>query len=223
MKKLLTMGLVLGVLVSSLIVPATAAKKKKAKPVATTLYLHGAEAAGELESFPGVADGYLPMDAKEPEGATTKSKQLTNYGRGPNNECAGNTLWPVWVGPLKGSVKGDVKVTLNTASTPGKILIRIWPDVMSQLCTQETLGAYDYPKPAGEVLVDVPPGPGTIEAVIENVKFKTTNSMMIQISPEWVPDPGYFPPLVGRILYDSESAVSKIEMKCTPSSGATCT
>lgn len=218
-KRLFVLGVVAGLVASSFALPALAGKKK---PVATTLYLHGNEVAGEAESFPGVSTSYLPMDSKEPEGATTKSKQLTNYGRGPNNECAGNSLWPVWVGPFQGSVKGDVKVTLNTASTPGNIVIRIWPDVMSQMCNQETLGAYDYPKPAGEVTVAMPPGSGTVEAVIKNVKFKAVSSLMLQVSPEWVDNPGYFPPLVGRVLYDSESAVSKIEVTCTPSSGKTC-
>lgn len=221
MRKLLVLGLVAGLIAGAYAMPATAGKRK-AKPVATTLYLHGTEMAGEAESFPGVSTSYLPMDTKEPEGTATKSKQLTNYVRGPNNECAGNSLWPVWVGRLEGSVKGDVKVTLNTVATPGKILIRIWPDVMSQMCTQEALGSFDYPKPAGEVLVDVPPGPGVVEAVIKGVKFKAVSSLMIQVSPEWVDDPGYFPPFQGRVLYDSESAVSKIELTCTPSSGSTC-
>jgi len=151
------------------------------------------------------------MDPSEPSGSEPKSKQLTNYVAGPNTECAGNELFPVWVGNLTGTVKGDVKVTFHTISTPAAAVdVRIWPDVNSQLCTQETLGAFDYPEPAGEVRVNLPPGPGSTEAVIERVNFKAGSLLMLQLTPV------VEGPFVGRVLYDSTQFVSKIELKCTP-------
>ena len=172
MRKPLAIALTAGLIATALGAPAFAAKKPKA--VKTTLYLHGSNAAGEVDNYFLVAPGtYMSMDSSEPAGAEPKSKQLTNYGGGPNEQCAGNDFFPVWVGDLSGTVTGDVKVTFHTISSPGGTVdVRIWPDVASQMCTQETLGAFDYPEPAGEVRVDLPPGPGTVEAVIEGAKFK---------------------------------------------------
>lgn len=217
MRKPLVLALTAGLIASSLAGPAIAAKKKK--PVATTLYLHGTEVVGELQNYGLIASGtYMTMDKEEPTGAEPKSKFLTNYVAGPNTECAGNDFYPVWVGDVSGAVKGDVKVTFNTIATPGGVVdVRIWPDVASQLCTNETLGAFDYPEPAGEVRVTIPAGPGVVEAVIEGVNFKAGSKLMLQLTP----DPAS--PFVGRALYDSTSYVSKIEFNCTPMKGTSCT
>src|ERR671915_2178376 len=111
-------------LVAAALIPSIA-QAAKPKPVKTTLYFHGATPLGESESFPGVADAYLPMDAKEPTGAEPKSKGITNYLAGPNYNCAGNHLFPVWTGPVAGSIKGDVKVTLHTIGTVGQVEVRV--------------------------------------------------------------------------------------------------
>lgn len=212
MRKPLAIAILAGLVAASLAAPAFAAKRK---PVTTTLYLHGSQVVGESESFSIVAPGYLPMDSSEPSGAEPKSKQLTNYVGGPNTECAGNELFPVWVGDLTGTVKGDVTVTFHTISTPAAAVdVRIWPDVNSQLCTQETLGAMDYPEPAGEVRVNLPPGPGVTEAVIEGVNFKAGSVLMLQLTP--VVEGPFF----GRVLYDSTDFVSMIEFRCTPAGRA---
>ena len=218
MRKPLVIALAAGLLASSLAGPAIAGKKKKktAAPVATTLYLHGDQVVGELDNYFLIASGtYMSMDKEEPTGAEPKSKFFTNYGVGPNTECAGNDFYPVWVGDLSGTVTGTVKVTFNTIATPGGVVdVRIWPDVASQLCTNETLGAFDYPEPAGEVRVNIPPGAGTVEAVIENVNFVAGSKLMLQLTP----DPAS--PFVGRALYDSTSSVSMIEFSCIPANGA---
>ena len=212
MRKPLAIAILAGLVAASLAAPAFAAKKK---PVATTLYLHGTEVVGETESMAIVAPGYFSMDATEPSGSEPKSKQLTNYVAGPNTQCAGNELFPVWVGDLSGTVKGDVTVTFHTISTPAAAVdVRIWPDVNSQLCTQETLGAFDYPEPAGEVRVNLPPGPGSVEAVIEGVNFKAGSVLMLQLTP--VVEGPFF----GRVLYDSTQFVSKIDFNCIPAGGA---
>jgi hypothetical protein len=220
MKRVVVVALVLSLTVASFAASTAAAakkKKKKAAPVATTLYLHGTETFGEQESYTLVSDAYLPMDTKKASGSSTKSKQLTNYVLGPNTDCAGITLFPVWTGPLVGRVVGDVKVTFHTISTPGaSVDVRIWPDVNSLLCNQETLGVADYPDPAGSATVELPPGPGEVVAEIKGVDFKATSNLMLQITP--MIDVPFF----GRVLYDSDSAPSKIELSCIPAKGKTC-
>lgn len=214
MRKPLALALTAGLIATALAAPAFAAKK--AKPVATTLYLHGNEVVGEVENFAVTSSGtYFAMDSTEPSAAEPKSKQLTNYVGGPNTQCAGNDLFPVWVGDLTGTVTGDITVTFHTITSPGEVDVRIWPDVASQLCTNETLGAFDYPEPAAETRVALPPGPGTVEAVIEGVKFKAGSKLMLQLTP--VVESPFF----GRVLYDSTSYVSKIDFSCIPAKGAT--
>lgn len=225
MKKLLIVGLVAGLVASAFVSPAVAAKKKKAaKPVATTLFLHGTEKFGEMESFSLVADGYLKMDTKAPSGTDSKSKGITNYGLGPNTRCAGNTLFPTYVGQLAGTVKGDVKVTLNSVASPGAAVeVRIWPDVAALACDSAT--STEYIEPAGSVVVPLPVGQGEVEAVIKDVDFKAIGSLMLQISPATTAVAGVerpLPPFFGRVLYDSEAAASSLSFTCTPASGKTC-
>lgn len=211
MRKSLVLAVAVGVLAGALVGPAMAAKKPK--PVATTLYFHGSEAIGETESFSIVAPGYLPMDSTAPDSSEPKSKQLTNYTVGPNTQCAGNELFPVWLGDLTGTVVGDVKVTFHHVSTPTEVDVRIWPDVAGQLCTNETLGVHDYPEPVGEIRVTLAPGPGSTEAVMEGLKFKASSKLMVQLTP--VIDA----PSFGRVLYDAEGFDSKIQFNCIPPKG----
>jgi hypothetical protein len=213
MKRTMIILLVLGLLAGSLSSGATAAKKKKkkkkAKPVATSLYFHGS--TDPVDDTGSTGSAYLKMDTKKPTESAPKSKQILNYVRGPNTMCAGNNLFPVWTGSLKGTVKGDMKVTFDTVASPaGQVEIEVWPDVMSQLCTNETLGVDDYIEPAGEVTVDLPPGPGVVEATIKGVNFKAIGSMMVQITP--ILDTPFF----GRVLYDTPDMDAHISFKCVP-------
>ncbi|HYO61951.1 MAG TPA: hypothetical protein VEU29_08650 [Actinomycetota bacterium] len=213
MRKSLVLTLTAGLVATSLAVPAVAAKK--AKPVKTTLYLHGSAPIGEADNFAIVAPGtYMTMDATEPSGAEPKSKQLTNYVGGPNTQCTGNDLFPVWVGDLTGTVTGDMKVTFHTIASGGSVDVQVWPDVASQLCNNDLTGAAAYPEPAGTVRVDLPQGPGNVEAVIEGVKFKAGSKLMLQLTP--VVESPFF----GRVLYDSTAFVSSIEFGCIPAKGA---
>ena len=209
-------------------IAAPAMAKKKPKPVATTLYLHGATAVGENDSMATVNDVYLPMDATEPSGTEPKSRFIFNAFVTPNTVCAGNNLFPVWSGGLSGRVKGDVKLTFHTLGTPGQVVVRIWPDVGSLLCNSAASGSSDYPEPAGEVTVDLPPGQGTVEAVMEDVDFSSMGSVMLQISPAVqveTPPPAnpVLSPFVSRVLYDSTDFISMLEFSCIPASGSSCT
>jgi len=200
------------------------AQAAKSKPVKTTLYLHGTTPIGESESFPAVADTFLPMDATEPTGAEPKSKAITNGVGTPNYQCAGNTLFPVWTGQLVGRVKGDMTLTFHTVGSPGQVEVRVWPDVMSQMCTSEATGATDYVEPAGAVVVDLPPGQGSVEAVIKGVDFEAVAGLMVQISPIVVadlPSPAgaVLGPNFARVLYDTPDFASALEFTCIPAKG----
>lgn len=228
MKRSIVLILALGLIAGSLTGGATAAKKKKkkSKPVKTTLYFHGNEMAGEVESMGAVADVPLPMSPKKPSDAAPKSKQIINGVVTPNGQCANNNLFPNWSGKLSGTVKGDVKVTFNAVSSPGKVVVRVWPDVMSLLCDSSVSGSSDYPKPAGETVVDLPNGAGEVTAVLKNVRAKAIGSLLVQISPAAIDTPDgdeAFPPSFARLLYDSPDFASRIEFKCIPAKGKSCT
>jgi hypothetical protein len=218
MRKILTLAILAGLVATSLSSTATAAKKK---PVKTTLFMHGTDPAGEIDQL--VNGTYLKMDSKVPTEDVPKTVGITNYVAGPNDECAGNSLFPVFVGRLSGTVKGNVTVTFFNVGGPGSIRVRIWPDVTGQLCNQETLGVHDYVKPAGDATINALPGDNKI--VIKKVKFKALSALMVQFSPGAMVDvqgPRYIPPLVARIAYDSAAFPTTIQFTCTPLRGKKC-
>lgn len=226
-KKAMVCVLAGGLLAGSLAVPALA--KKKAKPVLTTLYMHGTEVVGEAESSPQVADQPLKMDTTEPTGTEPKSHGILNGIVTPNTKCAGNNLFAVFVGDVSGRIVGDLKVTLHAISTPGKVDVRVWPDVFGLMCTSNLSGSTDYPEPAAEATLDLPAGHGTIEAVFEDVNFTASSSLMIQVSPdaEEVGTPAgeenYMLPFFARVLYDTAEFASSVEFTCIPATGKSCT
>lgn len=224
-------ALVLTAVVAASLTSGTAASaKRRAKPVATKLFLHGETPLGETSGIPVASDVYNTMDPTEPAGAEPKSEFITNYLGGPNTMCAGNNLFPVWSGKVSGTIKGDMKLTLHTVGTPGPIEVRVWPDVLSSMCNSENpvSSSTAYPDPAGSVEVELPPGHGTVEAVIKGVNFKAIGTMIVQVSPVVavdLPSPGgsVLNPFVSRILYDTADFASTLEFTCIPASGASCT
>ena len=204
-KKLIVAALVAGLLGANLAAaPVEAKKKKKVKPVSTTLFLEGDGAFGEEDQL---ANGtYLKLQPAE--GSGEKSMGMPNYTGGPNTNCAGNSLMPVFVGQFAGRVVGDMKITFDVRSTPASAAeIRVWPDVAAQACNDA------YIEPAGFVQVDMPAGQGTVEAVIEGLDFEASGALMIQITPVIGGAPSY-----GRVYYGT--ADSKVELTCIPAAGA---
>ena len=223
MKRLVVVGLAATLVVGALGMPAQA-KKKKPKPpagpaaVPTVLYMDGTTQMGEQETanVPVVRPAsYLKLTAAA--GSAEKSHGVPSYSLGPNNNCSGNYLFPVFVGPTAGTIKGDVKVTFVAESTPGgKVEVRIWPDQSGQLCNA------DYVEPAGKVVVDLPTSKGPVEAVIPGVDITAVGTIMIQITgvagAVGPPPTPTIPPFYGRVYYGNDA--SKVEFSCTPAAGA---
>ncbi|MGH9198429.1 MAG: hypothetical protein ACRD1T_22185 [Acidimicrobiia bacterium] len=206
MRKALAAILVLGLLAGALSAPAVAKKKKKKppEPVATTLFMEGTSNFGEEDQ---IGNGtYLTLVAEE--GSGEKSQGIPNYVGGPNTNCAGNSLFPVFVGTVSGQVVGDMKVTFNAISQGGKVEVRIWPDINAQACNDA------YIPPAASVVVDLPAGEGTVEATIPGVDFEASSLMMIQLTAVIGA-----PPYYARAFYGT--ADSKVEFSCIPPAGAT--
>jgi hypothetical protein len=207
---LLVLGLVFGAL-------ASAHAAKKAKPQAVSFFFHGTETLGEVDLANNFAAAYNRMDATEPADATPKSLQFTTWTGEPTawNDCAGSYLLPVWTGSLAGKITGDMKVTLNTISGPKAVNVQVWPDLTTQTCASNDLGEGQYPEPAAQATVDLAPGAGETEVVLKHVNFTARAVLTLQILPVG--------PAPGRVLYDSPDFASRIEFKCTPLSGKSCT
>lgn len=226
LRKSFILALAGGLVAGAFVAPAVAGKK--AKPVATTLYMHGTQVVGELDSSPQVADAPLPMDPNEPAGAEPKSHGIANGLVTPNRQCAGNNLFPVFVGSVSGRIVGDMTVTLHALSTPGgNVDVRVWNDKMGLLCNSELSGSQDYPEPVAEQTVALPAGAGAMEVTFEDLDFLATTNLMIQVSPAVAaelptPDPApddVMGPFVARVLYDSTNYPSNVTFQCIPAKG----
>ena len=210
MKRILAFVAVVGLIFGA--VSVAEAGKKKPKPVKSTLYLHGNETVGEVDTVNGFAAYYLKMDTTKPGGDPPKSKQLSWWKGPPFNDCAGSYLAPVWQGEVAGRVVGDVKVTLFAAGAPTDVFVQLWPDVMTQTCGSNDLGEGEYPQPV-EASTTLAPGENTF--VIEDVNIKTRGFLTLQVTGGG--------PTAGRVLYDSTDYASRVEFKCIPAKGKSCT
>ena len=210
MKRIVTLALVAGLIGTGLAaVPAQA--KKKAKPVKVTLYAHGTMPVGEAEAADAISGIFMKMDTTEPAAGAPKTMGVTNGVATPNSNCAGNPFFPVWVGEVAGTIKGDIKFTFDVVSSPGQVEVRVWPDISASSCNES------YPEASGQVIVDLPPGSGTVEAVMKDVNFPAAAKLMVQISPV---QPGAAQTLV---LYDSAEFPAQLSFTCIPASGSSCT
>lgn len=218
MKKTFTLIVLAALVATTVAMPAVA--KKKAKPVATSLYLHGTQPAGELESFvPVVHENLLEMDASLPT-SNEKSKQITNYSAGPNTLCAGNNLFPAWIGEASGKVLGDTKFVFTSIGSPGLVDIRVWADIPggTDFCNE------GYLEPQAQALgVPLPAGEADVEAMLEGGPFEVSSTLLVQISPSTVDVAGTQRPgsnmFFSRIEYDSEGHPSALSFRCKPPAG----
>ena len=210
MRKTMTIVLAFALVVGALAVAPVQAKKK-AKPVPVTLFAHGNAPVGEADTPDGVNGIYMSMDTEEPAAGPPKSMGVTNLVATPNTNCAGNPLFPNWVGEVTGTITGDMKFTFDVLSMPGQVEVRVWPDITTLTCNE------NFIEPSGAVVVDVPPGGGKVEAVMKDVNFQAQGRLLVQVSPV---QPGA---TQTRVLYDSADFPTSLEFSCIPSSGKSCT
>jgi len=210
MKRFIGIFLVLGLIAGS-VATAEAARKK---PVKTTLYMHGTQPTGEaqLVDFVQSVQG-MTMTATEPSVGAPKS-QFFGHPAG-NEECAGNPFYPSWDGRLTGTIVGDLKVTVHFISPPASFSARLWEDVPFSSCTSSNTGADAFVPPVSETTVEVPAGANEVAFNFENVKIAVLANLVVQMHTT-TPSPG-------RLLYDSPEFATRIEFKCIPKNGKTCT
>lgn len=209
MKRFLVVVAISGLVVGS-VTTAEAAKK----PQKVELFLHGTEMIGEIDLANNFAVGYNAMNTAKPTDAVPKS--ITGiFWKEQFNDCAGMFGLPVWVGPVAGHIKGDMTLTLHKISGPRRLEVEIWPDVGTQTCASNDLSEGTYPEPAAMTTVDLPPGQGAVEVVLENVNFKARGTVLLQLT-------SVGGPASARILYDSPDFASSLAFSCIPSSGSKC-
>ena len=208
MRKILVLALIVGLVASAMGMTAIAAKKKrKPKPVKTVLYLHGpTPVVGEDDAADYLANGTIP--SLTPAAPTEQVPKSRTYAveRG-NDQCSGNPVFfPTWQGPLAGTMVGDAKLTVFTASPGGQLTARLWVDVdAGSLACNET-----YIPPAKEVTVDVPAGQNQVTAVFKKLKLKAQGLVMIEILTRQPQAHG------SRVLYDATAQNSRFEFDCIP-------
>jgi hypothetical protein len=203
MKKLILLLAGLAVLVSSLAAPAVAAKTK-----VTTLYLHGKAPAQEIYINEMWVDSiWMTMDGTEPTKPDPASMFVTNYVRGPNTDCDGNGLLPVWKGDFAANFKGTAKVTLHTIATPATtMVVSLYRDPTGTCTSNLPTGASTAPKPVAQTEVEVAPGPGVTEIVFKKLKFKSMAGLALQLH-----IPNMTPGQV-RVLFDSADYPSSLQL-----------
>ncbi|HET7482633.1 MAG TPA: hypothetical protein VFK89_07220 [Actinomycetota bacterium] len=204
MKRLSSIVATLAVLAGAMSLGAAPADAKLAK---TTFYLHGNYPVGDgVELVGNLSDGTYPtIDKTEPTDPTPKS---WNFGDPVgNDQCVGNPLFPSWQGMIKGTVKGDVTLFANFASAPASVTARIWFDVPFLSCTSSAAGTDAYQEPYREVQVTIPPGANEVPIVFKGINKRVKMNVVVELI-NTTPQPG-------RVLYDSPSAPTRLEMTCS--------
>ena len=197
MKRLLGLALVSGLLAASFVGSATAGSSE------TTYFLHGRGPVAEAYINETWMDSnYMTMDTTEPTAAEPSSIFVTNYMRGPNTDCDGNGLLPVWKGDYTGKFKGDVTVTLHTVATPATdLVISLYADGTGTCASDGSnpaLPAAEAPQPVATETVTPAAGPGVTEVTFKNVKFKALSNALLQLNVPNLSSPGQI-----RVLFDS--------------------
>jgi len=203
MKKFLGLALVSGLLAASFGASATAGASS------TTYFLHGRGPVAESyinETW--LDDAYMSMDTTEPTAAEPSSIFVTNYMRGPNTDCDGNGLLPVWRGDYVGKFKGTVTVTLHTIATPATdLVVSLYADGTGTCSSAGTPGVTEpteAPKPVATATV-TPATNGVTEVTFKKVKFKALSNALLQLNVPNLSSPGQV-----RVLFDSAAYPSGV-------------
>lgn len=213
MRRSLVIGLVIALAVGALALPAQA---KKAKPVSTTLYLHGTTPVGDYAEFANYANtmSAMPMDTTKPTSPYPKSMSFSvPVG---NDQCTGNPLFPSWEGTgISGKIVGDVTLDAHFASPPSSATARVWVDTPFSSCTSSTAGTDAYVEPLQSVDFDVPAGSNEVKIVFKKLNVPVTANIVVEVLQT-------SPAKQGRILYDGSGFESNLTFNCIPASGTSC-
>lgn len=212
MKRTLAL-LTVAALSASLAGTSVAAVKKPAppKPVTLTYYFHGTNTLGNQDQALVGGTGLMKMDAIKPTGSGDKSFVFYAAATSPNSKCAGNSLFPNWVGAASGTATGVATVTFF-AQGSGSANVQLFADTDGQACNDA------YPTPLGEATVALPPSAGLVTVKIPIAKVgktpgKLSSSFTVQIQAvQPVPS-------VNRVLYDSTTSPSSVTITCIPKVG----
>jgi hypothetical protein len=224
MRKTLTIAVAAGLVAGCMAAPATAKKAKGPKAKAYTLYMHGNHPAGEAEYVEQTANGtgFMTMDTNEPTESFPRSTFVTNYLRGPNSTCSGNGLFPTWTGAVTGKISGNMTVYLNALAHPaGQVKVDVFADANGGC--ESALGSTGYTPPVASQVVDLAPGPAENEIVFRKVSFSTFANIVVMVTPVMEETAGVFYPWQTRLLYDSPDFATRIEFRCKPLLGRSCT
>lgn len=212
MKRTLAL-LSVAVLTASLAGTSVAAVKKPAppKPVKLTYYFHGTNTVGNQDQALAVGTGLMKMDATKPSASGDKSFVFYGAGTSPNPNCAGNSLFPNWVGAASGTATGVATVTFY-AQGSGTAKVQLFADTEAQACNDA------YPVPLGEATIALPASAGKLTVQIPIIKTgknpgKLASSFTVQLQ-------AVLPvPSVNRVLYDSTASPSSVTITCIPKAG----
>ncbi|MGH2807464.1 MAG: hypothetical protein ACRDKT_09320 [Actinomycetota bacterium] len=202
---LVAVVLAVGLVFATVSAPAGAKKKD------TIFYLHGKDTpVGEAHLPETWIDGaWMTMDGKKPGAGAPSSMFVTNYLRGPNTDCDGNGLLPVWKGDYSGTFKGDVKIHLHTVATPAvQMTVSLYRDPTGTCTATPPVGDSQAPKPVATDLVDVAPGHAETVVTFKKVKFTAMSGLLLQLSIPTMTTPGQV-----RILFDSADLASTVHLE----------
>ena len=196
-------ALAVAAIVASIAAPPVAAKK-----AATTFYLHGKGPVQEAYMNEMWIDSiWMTMDTTEPSSPAPSSMFVTNYLNGPNTDCDGNGLLPVWKGTYSGSFKGDVKLTLHTIATPAtSMVVSLYPDPTGTCTSNLPTGTSEAPQPVAQAEVEVAPGHAETVVEFKKLKFKAIGGLALQL---------HMPPQTPgqvRVLFDSPEFASSLQL-----------
>lgn len=181
-------------------------------PIDVTMYMHGEGDRYVDETSYELAGPPKTMDREEPTESDFDSMQLLNYAAGPNPNCAGNSLFPVWTGFLgEGTMVGEATVTLHVmGSTGGDVTVNVWADVTGQACND------DFPTPDATADVTLPQGDGNVEVTLPTDGLDPDFSIMVQVQPAASGPLSFNPTTQARVLYDGADVQTSIALTCQP-------
>ena len=206
-RKLIVLAVLTAVTAGMVAFPADAAKKKKVKPVATTLYMHGTTPLGEADGLAWLGDNtfIMKMDGTEPAGPMKSMAWHAQSVMIWNDQCTGLPVgFPTWIGDLNGQIVGDVTVTLYGMGPAETITARLWTDVPPFSCNDA------YVPPLSEIQVESKAG--EFEVVFENINVTAASHLLLEFLG---PTPSF-----GRVEYDAANVSTRVEFGCVPPAGA---